>query len=194
MAIDFASVASPPVEIIWMTPDEFDVFAVLPENRDRLFELIGGKVVEVASNHKSSNIAARIIGALDAYLLEHDIGYLTGADGGYRVMGDRYIPDVAFISYEKRAEPNDSEGYCPHPPDLAIEVMSPGNDEDDMTIKIANYMAAGAIVWRVRPEDETVAVFMAGQAVKLLQIEDELDGGTVLPGFKVTLKRIFGKK
>jgi len=177
-----------------MTAEEFDVFADLPENRERLLELIGGKVVSKTSSHRSSNIATRFAAAVSNYLDEHDIGYLTGADGGYRVMGERYIPDVAFISYEKRAEPNDSEGYCPHPPDLAIEVMSPGNDEDHMTIKIANYLAAGTVAWRVRPEDETVAVFVAGQVVKLLHIDDQLDGGTVLPGFKVTVKRIFGKK
>jgi len=37
--------------------------------------------------------------------------------------------------------------YNPLAPDLAIEVLSPSNDDDEMRIKIANYLAVGTILW-----------------------------------------------
>ena len=43
------------------TVEEFDDFVNLPENAERLFEFIGGEIVEVPSNPYSSEIAATII-------------------------------------------------------------------------------------------------------------------------------------
>src|SRR5262245_21147211 len=100
--------------------EEFDEFVKRPENAERSFEYIAGEGVEVVSNPLASKIAAIIIGALIAYLKEHDIGHVTGAGGGYMVAGERYIPDAAFISYERQPELDYYEGYNPNPPHLAV--------------------------------------------------------------------------
>ena len=39
---------------------EFERFATLPENADRLFELIGGEIIEVVSNGVSSALGSRM--------------------------------------------------------------------------------------------------------------------------------------
>ena len=83
---------------VW-TPETFDEYALLPENRHRLLELIGGELVEVVASPKSSNVGADILTYINSFVLEHDLGHITGADGGYRVGQERYIPDVGFISY-----------------------------------------------------------------------------------------------
>lgn len=44
-----------------MTAREFEVYALLPENRERRLEFHNGEMVEVVSNSKSSRIAARIL-------------------------------------------------------------------------------------------------------------------------------------
>ncbi|MCK6576844.1 MAG: Uma2 family endonuclease [Anaerolineae bacterium] len=106
-----------------MAEEAFDRFVELPENRDRLFEFIGGEILEVPSNPTSSNIGSTILGELYVYLKQNDIGYVTGEAGGYRVSGERYAPDVAFIRYEKG--PLATSGYHPLPPDLAVEVDFP---------------------------------------------------------------------
>ena len=77
---------------------EFEAFIDLPENAERFFEFIGGEILEVPSNTYSSKIASRISGFIFMYLLQNDIGHLTGEQGGYMVFGERYAPDVAFIS------------------------------------------------------------------------------------------------
>jgi Uma2 family endonuclease len=173
-----------------LTAEEFDRFAVSPETGDRLFEYIGGEVVEVVSNQRSSAIAYRIGGALSAYLQQHEIGFLTGADGGYMIGGERYIPDIAFVSQARQAEPTE-EAYSPIPPDLVVEVLSPSNSEKDIRVKVVNYLSAGAVVWVVDPEWKVVEVYTPNQVVKKVRLDGLLEGGNLLPGFKLAVKDIF---
>jgi Uma2 family endonuclease len=75
--------------------DEFDRWLRRPENANRDFEFIGGRIVEVGSNPYSSQVAVLIGAMLTVYVVQHDLGWVTGADGGYQVGSERYIPDVA---------------------------------------------------------------------------------------------------
>jgi Uma2 family endonuclease len=174
-----------------LTVAEFDQFVLMPENIDRDFEYIGGEIYEVVSNPLSSKTAARIIGFLFVYLSQNDIGHLTGADGGYIVSGERYIPDVGFISYMKQPELISVDGYNPNPPDLAVEVLSPTNDDEKMRIKIQNYQAAGTVVWVVDPIAQVIEVYKLGQPVMIVGMDGVLNGGDVLPDFKLAVKDIF---
>jgi Uma2 family endonuclease len=182
------------IQTIQATVEAFDEFVGRPENSDKLFEFIGGEIVEVVSNPYASKLGARMGGLLSNYLDEHDLGHLTGADGGYTVAGERYIPDAAFISYQKHpGELSYHDRYLPFAPDLAIEVLSPGNREDEITIKVANYLAAGTLVWLLKPEPQQIVVFAPGQPARILNSGDTLDGGALLPGFQVALAHLFRK-
>ncbi|MGQ9889985.1 MAG: Uma2 family endonuclease [Aggregatilineales bacterium] len=83
---------------------------------------------------------------------------MTGADGGYVVGGERYIPDVAFISFTRQPEPSHA-AYNPQPPDLAVEVLSPPDKAAVLRIKIVNYLRAGTAVWLVDPAQKTVEIY-----------------------------------
>jgi Uma2 family endonuclease len=174
-----------------VTITEFEQFIRRKENADRPFELIGGKIIEVVSNPFSSKTAARFITFLGMYLLNHDIGHLTSSDGGYTVSGERYIPDVGFIRYEKQPELTYDEGYNPNPPDLAIEVLSPLNNLADIHIKIGNYLRAGTTVWVADPPKKQVTVYAPGQEERTVGIDGKLDGGDVLPGFTLAVRDVF---
>ena len=123
--------------------------------------------------------------------MNHDIGYITGANGGYIVSGERYIPDVGFITYAKQSTLDYFDGYIQNPPDLAVDVSSPGNEDDDMAIKIANYLAADTLVWLLKPPQEQVVAFKPGLPAKILGLDGILDGGDVLPGFSLKVADIF---
>jgi Uma2 family endonuclease len=170
--------------------EDFDRLVGLPENTDRQLEYIGGRIVEVVSNNLSSKIAGGILGELYLFLKRNPLGYLTGADGGYMVVGERYIPDVAFISKSKQPAPS-REAYNPNPPDLAVEVLSPSNDAGDIRIKVANYVLTGTQVWVVWPDEKQIEVYVPGQPVTVLSIGDSLDGGDVLPGFTLRVNDVF---
>lgn len=174
-----------------MTPVEFDHYALAPENRDRQFEFVAGEIIEVVSNPLSSNIAVIMSAFISMYVMQHNLGHVTGADAGYRIGRERYIPDVGFISYRRQPKLSYENGYIPAAPDLAVEVLSPANLDVDMDVKIANYLAADTVVWRVKPLDQQITVFVPYSPVVILGIDDVLDGGSVLPDFKLPLRDIF---
>ena len=169
---------------------EFDEWVQRPENAERHFEFIGGEIVEVVSNNYSSEIALFIGAKLSLFVREHGLGRVTGADGGYMVLGERYIPDVGFISKAKQPKPS-REAYNPNPPDLAVEVLSPSNKEADMSFKVVNYTLAGTVVWLVDPDRQMVEVYVPGQPPVKVAGDGVLDGGAILPGFSLVVSDLF---
>jgi Uma2 family endonuclease len=171
--------------------EDFEEFVELPENAEKLFEFIGGEIFEVPSNPFSSKINQIISGELYIYLKQNDIGHLTGEQGGYIVAGERYAPDVAFISSVKQPELV-KQGYHPTPPDLAVEVISSDStvENEKLTIKLTNYLSVGTLVWIVRPEKKYVEVHQTGLAVKVFGEKDTLDGGDVLPNLQIKVSDI----
>jgi Uma2 family endonuclease len=173
-----------------VTAEQFDTFIHLPENRDRRFELIAEGVVEVVSSNKSSALAARFIHYLYGFVDAHNLGHVTGPDGGYAVAGERYIPDVAYVSYDRQPQLT-NDAYFPVAPDLAVEIVSPTDREGLLLVKVANYMAAGTTVWVVYPDLKEVHIYVPGQKVDALTDQDTLHGGDQLPGFSLDLSQIF---
>ena len=171
---------------------EFDQFVQLPENAEKLFEYIGGEVTEVPSNPLASKISIVIASALFQFVTERQLGHVTGEAGGYLVSGERYAPDVAFIS-KARQESLATEGYNPTPPDLAVEVDLPSTyqSQRQLRIKVANYLAAGTEVWLILPEVRQAEVYAPNQPVRRLSEKDTLEGSGVLAGFSLPLMRLF---
>jgi Uma2 family endonuclease len=170
--------------------EEFDRVAGLPENADRRLEFIGGEVVEVVTNNYASIVAMRVAAALTVHVQKGKLGYVTGADGGYQVSGERYIPDAAFISRAKQSSPS-HETYNSKAPDLAVEVVSPTDLPKDITDKVVGYLAAGTVVWVVYPDRQQAKVYQPGQPPRTIDIDGALDGGDVLPDFKLPLRDVF---
>ncbi len=175
-----------------VSADEFERFVMLPENRERSFELIGGEVVEVVSNGKSSALGSRMNVLVGGFVLQHHLGFTTGADGGYQIEGERYIPDFAFVSKAKQSAPT-SDAYNSVPPDLAVEVLSPSNTPDEIAIKEDNYLRAGVVAWVVNADAQRVTIYRPDAPPKTFGINDTLDGGDLLPGFTLPVKDIFAE-
>jgi Uma2 family endonuclease len=172
------------------TVEAFEQFVNLPENADRRFELIDGEIIEVPSNAYSSEISSTINRHLGNFVYERKLGHVTGEQGGYMVAGQRIAPDVAYISKERQAKLA-REGYNPNPPNLAVEVMSPTDDPELLEKKLAKYAKADVPVWVVWPDTRRVKVHMPGEMPYELGIGDVLDGGAILPGFKLAIADIF---
>lgn len=172
------------------TVEYFDQWVEQPENLHQLFEYIGGEIVEVPSNPYSSILASRFARYLVAFVDDNALGYVTGEAGGYQVAGERYAPDVAYLSKARQSELVRT-GYNPNPPDLAVEIVSPSDKSRDLRIKITNYLNVGTTVWLVDPESKSVEIYQPGQPVEIVHIGDILNGGSVLPGFELPLINIF---
>ena len=173
-----------------LTVDEFDRL-VESEDADRRLEYIGGEIVEGVSNSYSSLVAGNLFFFIKLYLRDHGLwAYVTGEAGGYMVAGERYMPDVGVISKTRQTEePHDT--WIPIPPDLAVEVLSPTDKPNVVSVKVVNYLSAGTTVWIVDPENKVVKICVPGQRVKTVGLDSSLDGGDVLPGFTLAVKDIF---
>lgn len=173
-----------------MSVSEFDEWVHYPQNKDTNYEYIGGEIVAVVSNSKSSNLGLLIGSFVTMFVHTNDLGYTTGSDGGYAVGDERYIPDMGFIS-KARMPVLENAAYLSNAPDLAVEIISPTDSSRQITIKVGNYLAAQTTVWVVYPEDEEIEIYTPNQPVQKLTKNDTIDGGTVLTGFKLPLKTIF---
>ncbi len=177
------------------TATEDDVLAV--ERRENLLcELVDGVLVEKAMGYRESLLAAALIHLLRAFVLPRNLGLVSGADGMMRLgPGLVRIPDVAFVSWEHlphRRVP--IEAIPALAPDLAVEVLSPGNSAAEMLRQRHEYFAAGVrLVWSVDPDSRTVEVYKSPEACDRLTENETLDGGAVLPGFSLSVKDLFAE-
>ena len=153
------------------------------------YEYVAGEMLAVVSNNYCSQIAMLIGAFITLFVKQNDLGYVTGADGGYRVNGERYMPDVGFISKGKQPEPS-REAYNPQPPELAVEVVSPTDREKKLLVKVSNYTAVGTVVWIVYPEEKEVHIHRPGQGAQIVAHDGTLTTD-LLPGFELPVKDIF---
>ena len=177
------------------TATERDVVEV--ESREgRLCELVDGVLVEKTVGYGESVLACAISDYLRAFVRPRKLGIVSGADGVSRYFpGLVRIPDVAFASW-KRIPGGVFPGE-PIPdlvPELAIEVLSEGNTESEMERKRGEYFSAGVrLLWIVDPGTRTVEVWAGLDPGKRLSEADTLDGGDVLPGFRLPLRDLFAE-
>jgi len=135
--------------------------------------------------------AARIIYFLNGFVIPRDLGYVTGADGGFKLATHKARqPDVGFISKARAPKLPKKFDIAP---DLAVEVVSP---DEDVLKKTNEYFRAGTrLVWAVYTDEKRVYVFRpteSGEAhMQTLDLDDTLDGGDVLPGFSLPVRDIF---
>lgn len=160
----------------------------------RLYELVEGTLVEKVMGYLEGSLAAWLIYLIQDYLVTNDLGNLAGADGTMRLMPRLVrIPDVSFVRWDKL--PGRTLPVEPTPdlaPDLAIEILSEGNTPGEMARKRKEYFFCGTLqVWLVDPQKRLVLVYVSPDEGVAHSEADTLDGGSVLPGFTLPVKRIF---
>ena len=160
-------------------------------------ELIDGKVVPMSPARGDHGFTCiRISSALDQHTRPRGLGLVFDSSTGFRLDPDNVLsPDVGFSTYERlRRENADLDRFVVGVPNLAVEVISPSERRGKICLKTEKYFARGTdLLWLVYPKRKLVEVLTAPDAVtvKRLDAGDELDGGSVLPGFRLALAEIF---
>ena len=136
----------------------------------------------------------RVSANLTFLLMQHARANQLGevcVEGGYHLESDPDTvlgPDVSFIARDRIQRP---DGYFPGPPDLAVEVLSPGDRRGKVEKKLALWLEFGTrSVWLVNPRRRTVEVLRSTGERKLFHEGDQLVDETV-PGFSVKVSEIF---
>lgn len=113
----------------------------------------------------------------------------------YRIWPERpnHIrkPDISFIARDRLSAEQLAAGTISVRPDLAVEVISPGDRMLDFSQKFLDYAEAGIpLIWVVYPETRLVHVYRDGRETKVLRDGDVLEGEDVVPGFNVPVSEI----
>lgn len=172
-----------------------DVVRLQDKEPKQLCELVDKTLVEKAMGSYQSAIGVNLIIELGLYLRQNDIGFLTSADGGFRIGTSVGMPDVAFISWGKYTSREDRTKYTiqPYPPDLAAEILSEGNTPKEIARKVREYLAAGVrLVWVFDLKKKTVVVHRCDGSTDTLTQDESLSGEDVLPGLTIPIRNITG--
>jgi len=161
---------------------------------DGLFELVDGRLVEKHMSFEAGETAVKVILVLGGYVQQHNLGKVV-SEVTFRCFpekpGQVRRPDIAFIS-TVRLPSAPKEGHVPVRPDLAIEIVSPGDEVYELDDKLADYESAGIpLVWILNPNLKTITVLHPHQPTIKLRAGDQLGGEEVLPVFSVRVGELF---
>ncbi len=122
---------------------------------------------------------------------------LTGSDGIVTLWRGRMrAPDIGYFSWSRLPDRRmPKEAFPRVAPDLAVEVLSRSNTRKEMLKKRQDFFKKGvALVWEVDPAKRTVSIYLSAKEPDAVLTErDTLDGGRVLPGFKLPLRKLFAE-
>ena len=155
-------------------------------------ELIKGELLTMPPpGQEQGAIIMNLAAPLFNHVKEHNLGSLT-AESGFQLESDPdtvLAPDISFTARDKAGIR--SQGYPSSAPDLAVEVLSPGDSRRMVERKTSLWLELGAkSVWNVNSRKRTVEVVRADGLKKLFYETDELVDDTV-PGFRMPVSEIF---
>jgi Uma2 family endonuclease len=163
----------------------------LPNKRTELVR--GVLVVREPAGYQHGDVAMRLAVAIFAHVEAHRLGRVFAAETGFtlrRKPDTVRAPDVAFISTARLPDPP-PRGFAELAPDLAVEVLSPGDRPGEVLEKVADWLNAGArLVWVVDPIRVVARVYHADGSESIVRATDALPGEDVLPGFEYQLSAI----
>ena len=159
-------------------------------------ELIRGVLCEtVPVGEEHGHIAGIFITYLNVHIRPRRLGRTGGTDVGVLVQRDPDTvrePDVYYVSSDKLPLDARVQGYLEVPPELVVEIVSPSDRQDAVNDKTLMWLSLGVLmVVEVYPAERALMVHRPNAPAVALTGEDELDGGEVLPGFKLPLSEIF---
>ena len=168
----------------------------LPDNEGQRYELWDGELIIMSpAGPRHEEIIMRLSAAMYHFADQHRLGQVYGGNAGFRLNPlTMYAPDVSFVSKERwRVIRYDPDKFPNAAPDLAVEVLPPGDTIRQTESKIADYFQHGTrLAWLVNPRRLQVRVYRRpGEHALLEGSQTQLDGGDVLPGFAYPLRKLF---
>lgn len=174
-----------------MTPEQFEELSDA-----KGLELIDGIVKEKNMGSENGAIQTLISHYLNLVVLPAKLGRVLDTEGMYQCFPKRpksvRKPDVSFVLQERLPEGRVPRGICRFRPDLAVEVISPNDNYEEVDEKLADYIDASVpLIWVVTPKTRTVLVYRADGTARRLRDTDDLTAEPVIPGFKVRIAELF---
>lgn len=149
--------------------------------------------IEQMASLKHGAINTILTWHLANYVYPKKLGLLFDSQTNFKVPGNPPTrqPNISFVRRERL--PAELETYADFAPDLVIEVASASDILTELEKKIDQYQAAGVkLVWLIRPHHKIIEIYRLGSVEpSILGVNGELDGETVIEGFKLPVKVLF---
>jgi Uma2 family endonuclease len=178
-----------------MTPATMTAEDLLRLNiQDKRSELVRGQLIVREPPGFAHGVVAFKIGRLVGEFVESsNLGVMVAAETGFTLARNPdtvRAPDVGFVCQDRVPDPL-PRGYAEFAPDLAVEVLSPGDRPGEVLAKVSDWLRAGTrLVWVVDPVRRSARVYRADGTETFVSVDDSLDGEDVLPGFALPLSAV----
>ncbi len=188
------SIATAPEQKL-MTAEEF---LAIPEDGIAR-ELIDGVVKErgmTVRNRQHASVQSRIAARLLLWLEAQPMpqGDVVDGDCGFRLRRDPDLlvgPDVAYASADLLDRLDPKSAFLDGAPVLAVEILSPSDNNQDVFDKVELYLGAGVVVWTVDPKFRVIQVHRSGHLTESYNVAQEIDADPYMPGLRVPVAAIF---
>lgn len=159
------------------------------------YELVDGELLAMApTGFGHGDLEAHIAWVLRAHVVERRLGRIVVGEVLFQLDPEGRIAraaDVAFVRQERLPPPELEHRPFFGAPDLAVEIVSPGDSSEDVERKVADWLEHGTLaVLVVYPITRRVALRQRNSGV-FLQGDDEVDLDFVLAGFRCKVKDLF---
>lgn len=193
--------ATIPVSTAMAVPNAMTIaeFNALPDDPSKDRVLIRGQLREKSMTRRNrwhseteSMIAHRLIQWLEQS--PPDFGRVFSGEIGCELpaIGSSVGIDVALFSSETLRQLNPKAKYIVGPPILAVEILSPSDTQEDILLKVRDYLDSDVkLVWVVEPWFQTVTVYRTDSGPEMFHGEDKLIGDPHLPGLQLRVADIF---
>ena len=165
-------------------------FWALADASDLTYELIDGiAVAKMSPKYFHARSARRILNILEEWAKDRGRTEMEWAFD----LSDNYtpVPDLIYVSFDRLPESWNENVACPVPPELAIEIISPGQTFGQMTQKASSYLAGGVLqVWVVDPAAQSMTVFYPDRAPKTY-MNSEVLTDDLFPGLSIEIDQLF---
>jgi Uma2 family endonuclease len=144
-----------------------------------IFELVRGGIVELPEpTTEHGRVCVNVVYALESFGRQTGLGYAISNDSAVLTERDPDTvrgPDVCFCTHARWPRSQLGKGLPPVPPDLAVEVFSPGNRQGKMSKKISEYLEVGTLlVWVVYPARRSVMIYRSDDEIPLTLGEEAI--------------------
>ncbi|MGA1622276.1 MAG: Uma2 family endonuclease [Synechocystis sp.] len=179
-----------------VTPEQFAELAIA--NRDLRLErtATGVLIVNPPTGGESGKRNLSIAGQLSSwYEANETLGEAFDSSTGFVLPnGANRSPDASWVAKERweALTQEQRQGFIPLCPDFVVELRSKTDSLKKLQQKMQEYQENGATLgWLIDPQNQRVEIYRPGQGVEILHNPATLSGESTLPGFTLSLKRIF---
>lgn len=169
---------------------------LLPDDGMR-HELVSGTLTTLPPyGALHGSVVCELTLCLARHIQDHQLGVGFGAEAGFLLARDSdtvRAPDAAFVRTSRiPAGGIPQRGFFPGAPDLAVEVVSPGDTVSEVEEKVQDWLTHGTQeVWVVSPRARTVAVHSSSSGIRVFMASEHLISPALLPGFACLVAELF---